>query len=297
MGEAVVSEKHTTTGRTSLAQKRLVSVTRRLFIDGWLLIAAMLAIIPLAAILQPGAPNTADGPAHVLRTFEVSRAFAAGSLYPRWAPDFYLGYGYPYSNFYAPGAHILAGLLALSGLGVQRGVLIVQAFALILYPTGAFMAARSLYAACLPSQTERSVGVTQKPWSGGSTSLHLAALLSAALYLYAPLRFHELFVQGNLSQWLALGLLPWCGWALTETARRGGAGWIGASAALLAGLVYAHHPTAFMSYPLLAVYTYGARRHLAQRYRPESAPAVRRNLWRFPAGSRAERPLLVTRPG
>ncbi len=192
---------------------------------------------------------------------------ASGSLYPRWAPDFYLGYGYPYSNFYAPGAHIIASVLALSGLGVLRGVLIVQAFALVLYPTGAFLAARALYTACLP-EAAQARGLVRP------ATIHLAALISAALYLYAPLRFHELFVQGNLSQWLALGLLPWCGWALTETARRGSSGWVGAAAALLAGLVYAHHPTAFMAYPLLAVYA----TTLAVIWRHNAGPSLSRRL-------------------
>ncbi len=79
--------------------------------------------------------------------------------------------------------------------------------------------------------------------------------MSAALYLYAPLRFRELFTQGNLSQLLALALLPWCAWLLTEAVRRADLRWSAAAGLSLAGLVYAHHPSAFLGFPFLIVYT------------------------------------------
>jgi hypothetical protein len=198
--------------------------------DPWLICAALLALIPIYSIVQPGVPHTADGEVHLLRTLEVVRLLREGVFYPRWAPDFYLGYGYPFFNFYAPGAHLLAGWLALTGLGVLRSVVAVQVIALLLYPTGAYLAARSL-------------------WEDGP-----AALVCAALYLYAPLRWRELFVQGNLSQLLALAWLPWCAWMLTRAVRWGSYRWAAGAGAALAGLVYAHHPSAFLAFPLLAVY-------------------------------------------
>ncbi len=212
------------------------ALLRRL--DPWLVAAAALALIPIAAIAQPGIPHTADGMVHILRTLEVSRLLAEGVLYPRWAPDFYLGYGYPFFNFYAPGAHLLAAGLSLAGLGVLRGVVAVQVIALLLYPVGAYLAARSLF--------------TTEP---GAPFAHPAALVSAALYLYAPLRFRELFTQGNLSQLLALALLPWCAWLLAEAVRRADLRWSTAAGVVLATLVYAHHPSAFLGFPFLAVYT------------------------------------------
>jgi len=203
-----------------------------------------LALIPILAITRPGIPHTADGYVHILRTLEVSHLLREGVLYPRWAPDFYLGYGYPFFNFYAPGAHLLAALAALTGLGVVRGVVAVQVAALLLYPTGAYLAARSLFTT-----------------DAGARWARPAALVSAALYLYAPLRFRELFTQGNLSQLLALALLPWCAWLLTEAIRRVDLCWSAAAGMALAGLVYAHHPSAFLGFPFLAVYA-GARQDL-----------------------------------
>jgi hypothetical protein len=207
--------------------------------DPWLISAALLALIPILTITRPGMPNTADGQVHLLRTLEVSHLLHAGVLYPRWAPDFYLGYGYPFFNFYAPGAHLLASWIALTGLGILRGMIAVQVLALILYPTGAYLLARSLFS------------TDTMPAAKGAAP---AALLSAALYLYAPLRWRELFVQGNLSQLLALGLLPWCAWLLTETARSASLRWTVAAGTALSLLVYVHHPSALLGFGSLAVY-------------------------------------------
>src|SRR5512139_1016722 len=86
--------------------------------DPWLPCAALLALIPILTIVRPGMPNTADGQVHLLRALEASRLLRAGVPYPRWAPDFYFGYGYPFFNFYAPGAHLVISWIALTGLGV-----------------------------------------------------------------------------------------------------------------------------------------------------------------------------------
>jgi hypothetical protein len=205
--------------------------------DPWLGCAALLALIPILTIARPGMPNTADGLVHLLRSLEASQLLQAGVLYPRWAPDFYFGYGYPFFDFYAPGAHLLVSWLGLAGLGILRGMVAAQVLALLLYPTGAYLAAKALFT------TPRTAKVAAA-----------AALLCAALYLYAPLRWRELFIQGNLSQLLALGLLPWCAWALTWAARRASLRWAAGAGALLAVLVYLHHPSALLAYPSLAIY-------------------------------------------
>jgi hypothetical protein len=205
--------------------------------DPWLGCAALLALIPILTIVRPGMPNTADGLVHLLRSLEASELLRAGVLYPRWAPDFYFGYGYPFFDFYAPGAHLLVSWLGLTGLGILRGMVAAQVLALLLYPTGAYLAAKALF-------TTPRIAKVAPP----------AALLCAALYLYAPLRWRELFIQGNLSQLLALGLLPWCAWALTWAARRASLRWAAGAGVLLAVLVYLHHPSALLAYPSLAIY-------------------------------------------
>ncbi len=215
---------------------------RRRSSDPWLIPAALLPIIPIVALLRPGVAATSDGLVHLLRTLQVAELMRSGVIYPQWAPDFYFGYGYPFFLFYAPGAHMLAADLALLGLGVIRGLVAVQVLSLFLASIGAYLAARSLFR--------------------GTASPHIvsmAALGAAALYIFTPLRIRELFSQGNLSQLLALSILPWCLWALIATARDSGGArgrrWCAVAGAglLLAALLYAHHPSAFLAFPLLGV--------------------------------------------
>ncbi len=216
-------------------QRRLSAAELRHRLDPWLIAAAALALIPALAMTRPGIPHTADGYVHLLRTLEVRELLQSRVLYPRWAPDFYFGYGYPFFNFYAGGAHWLAAVAAMGGLGVLGGVTALQITALFLYPVGAYLAARALYPA---------VSGTARP----------AALAAAAVYLYAPFRFRELFQQGNLSQLVALALLPWCAWLLARATIRADLRWSAAAGLALGALVYAHHPSAFLGYPFLAAY-------------------------------------------
>ena len=76
---------------------------------------------------------------------------------------------------------------------------------------------------------------------------------AAGLYVLAPLRLRELFIQGNLSQLVALSLLPWALWALVWAARKASLRWAALAGAILAALLYAHHASAFLAYPLLLV--------------------------------------------
>ena len=187
---------------------RTAARTRRFVPDPWLIPAALLGIIPLLSLLRPGIANTSDGMVHILRTVQVVELMKSGTFYPQWAPDFYFGYGYPFFLFYAPGAHILAALFALLGLGASGGVVAVQVLAVLLYGIGGYLAARALFEGLAPPH-----------------SVSAAALAAAALFVFAPLRLRELFLQGNLSQLLAArACCPWrCGpWSRLPGKVRGG---------------------------------------------------------------------------
>jgi hypothetical protein len=205
-------------------------------VDPWLLPAALLSLIPILSLLRPGIAGTADGIVHLLRTLQVVELFKSGALYPQWAPDFYFGYGYPFFLFYTPGVHIATALFAQLGLGVPNALVATQILSLLLYGVGGYLAAEAMYGGL-----------------GRQRVAAMAALAAAALYVYTPLRMRELFSQGNLSQLAALGLLPWCLWALLRATARPSLRWAALAGLLLAALLYAHHPSAFLAYPLLFV--------------------------------------------
>ena len=93
-------------------------------------VATTLAAWPFLS--QPSLPTDTDAEIHIFRADQVERSIVEGVYYPRWAPDFYYGNGYPIFNYYAPLAYHLAAYYSLAtGLGVVAGskfVLVIAAF-------------------------------------------------------------------------------------------------------------------------------------------------------------------------
>ena len=69
---------------------------------GFLAVLAIAALALWPFLSRPGLPRFTDAELHVYRLAELARLVAAGEFYPRWAPNFYFGYGYPIFNYYAP---------------------------------------------------------------------------------------------------------------------------------------------------------------------------------------------------
>src|SRR5205085_11514413 len=89
--------------------------------------------------------GTHDGYYHLYRLFELDRALRAGDLYPRWAPEFALGYGYPVFDFYPPLLLYLAAPFALAGLGPIAALDIGQLVAALTASAGAYLLGRDLF--------------------------------------------------------------------------------------------------------------------------------------------------------
>ncbi len=198
----------------------------------WLLMAAMTLALPLVLLtplLSGQLPGTNDAELHLHRLVSAILNLRAGIVWPRWSPNLHLGFGYPLGNFYAPGWHILGALLAVSGLPIVRVELIVLAVGIVLYPIGGYLFGRLLAG-------------------------RMGALLGAAVFLYAPFRFYELFEQGNISQFIAMGLMPWVLWAIARCALNPRLSRVATAGLLLALLIVMHHPTAFEFVPLAALY-------------------------------------------
>ncbi|MBL8156254.1 MAG: hypothetical protein JNM70_18890 [Anaerolineae bacterium] len=197
----------------------------------WGLLAAVALALPLIVVtplLVGNLPGTNDAELHLHRLISAALNWREGVIWGRWAPQLHFGYGYPIGNFYAPGWHILGGALVALGLPAVGVWLSVQAAGVLLYPVGAYLWGREF----------------------GSRA---GALVGAALFTYAPLRFFELFSQGNLSQFLAMGLMAWAAWGLTRCARQPSPGRMVTAAGLLAALIVTHHPTAALFVPVAGV--------------------------------------------
>jgi hypothetical protein len=170
-----------------------------------------------------------DAPHSIFYLTEFDQTLRDGYLWPRWAPDFAFGYGYPLFNIYAPLAIYAAEIVHLAGLSLVASVKAVYALATIAAGLGMYLFVRRLFG-------------------------QAAGLLAAVAYMYVPFHLVEIFVRSAYSEFVALALLPIVLYAFTELV---------ASPSLarlaLAGLVYGvlaltHHTSFFTFTPFLIIY-------------------------------------------
>jgi len=155
---------------------------------------------------------------HVFRAAEVSASWRAGVLYPRWAPDFYYGYGYPIFNYYAPLTYHLASLFSLlPGLSVVGGVKAVFVLGLLLGGLGTYLLVRDL------------VGAE-------------AGVAAAAAFTFAPyVLFVDPYARGDLAEHFALGLLPGGLFLMRRLVGRGGRAALCGTVVAVAALLLSHN--------------------------------------------------------
>ena len=159
-------------------------------------ILAALALCGLALwpfLSRPGLPADTDAELHIFRTVELYELIRGGAVYPRWAPDFYFGYGYPIFNYYAPLVYYVAvAFMFLLGVGAAVAVKLV-------FVTGILLAGLGMY--CF----------VRRLWGPP------AGLLAAALYVYAPyVQFIDPLARGVLAESFSLALFPWTLWAFAR---------------------------------------------------------------------------------
>lgn len=192
---------------------------------------------------NPGLPAGTDVELHVFRTAELGYSLRAGALYPRWAPDFYHGHGYPIFNYYAPLTYYLSFALALgrpeaAAVGVRLTLILAQ----VLGAVGAY-------------QLGRLFGRR-----GGG-------LLGAIAFSFSPyVQLVNPHVRGAVAESVALAFLPWALWAWEVLWRRGERALV--PAVLTTSAVFlSHNLTGLSCVGLLAGLglarcASGARRHL-----------------------------------
>ncbi len=192
------------------------------------LLIALLAALPL--LTRPGLPRHTDLELHVFRAAEFQARLADRPLeYPRWAPDFYFGYGYPIFNYYAPLTYFVASALALvPGLGIVGAVKVVLIFTFVLAALGTYCLARRHF---------------------GSTG----AVAASAAYVLSPyVLFVDPFMRGDAAEFLALGILPWVFLAFDRppASTRD----VGLAALALAAFVFSHNLMALIGAAMLAAW-------------------------------------------
>jgi hypothetical protein len=191
------------------------------------LILPLFAIMPL--LTHAGLPNTADGPAHLMRQVELHQAWQEGNFYPRWGTDLAFGHGMPIFSYAPPALYHLTQFFHLFGLPLDEAMKAVLIFDFLMYSLGMFLFARRLFG---PGP----------------------ALVSAALYVYAPYRLREAYIQGNYGQFTGLVFYPFILWAFHGLITTRRPGYLAAAAVALAGLLFSHNISFMLFAPILAAY-------------------------------------------
>ena len=85
------------------------------------LLALLCVLVAGSAVFSGNWVGGHEGYAYLWRAAEVQAQLELGTLWPRWCPDFYWGYGYPFFVFYPPGVFVLGALLG-QGVGLILGL-------------------------------------------------------------------------------------------------------------------------------------------------------------------------------
>lgn len=199
---------------------------RAYYFDAGLLVALLLTLFAIWSLLSHGGlPNTADGAVHLMRQAELNQAWQDGILYPRWAPDLAYGYGMPLFHYAPPLLYHITQWLHVAGLPLDEAMKATLVVMVLLYSVGSYLFGRDLFG----------------PRAG---------VLAAALYLYAPYRLRELYIQGNYGQFCGLAFYPLILWAFYRSATDWSLRYPLLAALSLAGLLLSHNISFMLFVPL-----------------------------------------------
>ncbi|MCX7918809.1 MAG: 6-pyruvoyl-tetrahydropterin synthase-related protein [bacterium] len=151
----------------------------------WVLIIIGFSFVVIIPLLLPGFILTHDMYFPLFRLYGIEQCFNEGQIPPRWVSSFALGYGYPFFNFYAPLAYYIAYLLYLAGLGYVYSIHATVILGFLLGGIGVYF------------------------WVKEILHNNLAGLVAAIVYVYFPYHLVQVYVRGDISEFIATAFFPW----------------------------------------------------------------------------------------
>lgn len=201
----------------------------------WSAGGVLLTIWAWAGLLLPGYFLKAHDAQHtIMFLIEFAANLRAGVIYPRWGPDFALGYGYPLFTFYAPFVYYIASGFHLIGFGILESIKLT-------FISGFLLSAAAMYLFVNDLWGKR------------------AGILAALVYTYAPYHIADVYVRGALAEFWAFVWFPLIFWSfyrlVLHSDRRDTLVRNTCLAGLtFAGLLFTHNGTALVFSAVLAVY-------------------------------------------
>ena len=208
-------------------------------------------------------PRSFDGLFHLFRLLQLDYLTRQLVLFPRWAPDFLYGYGYPIFNFVPHLPYYVGGIFRIVGLSLVHTVLFSFGLALLASGVAMFLFARDAF---------------------GSK----AAIVASVAYMYAPFHLYDMLFRGHLPGAWAMVLYPLMLWSFRRLIRNQSAtaSYFAYSALLYAGSFLSHNPAHLIFTPFLLFYLVflvwrAQTRRTAAAFRAISALAVGAGLAAF----------------
>lgn len=193
------------------------------------LLIFIISLIPLLDLFHSGLPITHDGQDHVTRIANFYQALIEGNIVPRWAGNLNWGYGHPILMFLYPLPSYIASFFHFIGFSLVDSLKIIFGLGFI------------------------ASGFTMYIWIKEFLGEE-AGIISAALYLFAPYRFVDLYVRGAVGEHVAFIFPPLVCYFLLKIAKKYKFWYVIGGAFSVAGLILSHNAITIMFLPIIMFY-------------------------------------------
>lgn len=199
--------------------------------DSLLWLTILLSLPAVAPFWQPGYHWGAHDARHAAYfLFQFSKVIQDGIWYPRWAPDFAFGYGYPFFNIYGPLSSYLGQFFLTLGLGYTDAVKAVFGLSVVL-------AALTMY------------------WLGRDLLGRPGGLVAALVYTYFPYHLFDLYVRAALAESVGFIFMPLVIWSYYRVLTRPSLAAVIWGGLAYAALMFTSNLLALLLTPILGLYT------------------------------------------
>ncbi len=189
----------------------------------------LLGIVVVLDLFHPGFPVTHDGQDHIARIANFYQNLSEGNVIPRWAANLNWGYGHPILEFLYPLSSYTASFFHSVGFSFVDSVKIVLGLGIVL--SGIFM---YLWLA-------EFLGFA-------------SAFIGAVLYMFAPYRFVDLYVRGDIGENLAFAFMPLALYFILKLSHNVKSKYLTGGFASVALLILSHNAIALMYMPFIFLY-------------------------------------------
>lgn len=200
---------------------------------GYLLFIGLivLSFVPLFDLFHSGLPITHDGQDHVARIANFYQNLSEGNIIPRWAGNLNWGYGHPILEFLYPLPSYIASFFHFLGFSLIDSIKIV-------FGMGMMLSGISMYL-WLSSFLGKSAG-----------------FIGGILYMFAPYRFVNLYVRGDIGEHLAFVFIPLVFYFILKLSVKVKTRYVFGGAFSLAFLILSHNAVSMMLTPAILAYAF-----------------------------------------